>query len=51
MYDDFIKNGYVLYKNLIPDELVEIAQHISLKAREKIYHGNLVGKKRHNDRA
>ena len=51
MYDDFIKNGYVVYKNLIPDELVEIAQHISLKAREKIYHGKLVGKKRHNDRA
>ena len=50
MYEDFNKDGYVLYQGIIPDDLVKIAQDISLKAREKIYHGKLVGQKRHNDR-
>lgn len=50
MYNDFTKYGYVVYKNLIPEELVKVAQDISLKAREKIYYGKLAGQKRHNDR-
>lgn len=46
MKKKFDENGYVIYHNKIPNELIKIVQNITLTARYKIINQNLKGNKR-----
>lgn len=46
MNEEFNKNGYIIYKNLIPKKYLEKAQEITLSTRERIINEKLIGKKK-----